>query len=81
MYVSNCLYFGRQPTGSILCLDYKEAFVATSSIQVRTCRELLDLIPPTKSQKFTEVSETRTSVIFKMLKHRSSFEEKTGLIS
>lgn len=33
-------------SGSILSLDYKETFVATNSTQVRTCRDLLDLIPP-----------------------------------
>lgn len=32
--------------GSILSLDYREAFVATNSAHVRTCRDLLDLIPP-----------------------------------
>lgn len=34
--------------GSILRLDYREAFVAANSTQVRTCRNLLDLIPPGK---------------------------------
>lgn len=32
--------------GSILSLDYREAFVATNSTHVRTCGDLLDLIPP-----------------------------------
>lgn len=32
-------------SGSILSLDYREVFVATNSTRVRTCRNLLDLIP------------------------------------
>lgn len=36
--------------GSILSLDYGEAFVSTNSAQVGTCRNLLDLIPPRKSR-------------------------------
>lgn len=36
--------------GSILSLDYREAFVAANSARVGTCRNLLDLIPPQESR-------------------------------
>ena len=44
------LFWPAASPGSILSLDYREAFVATNSTHVRTCRNSLDLIPPRISQ-------------------------------
>lgn len=59
--------------GSILRLDYREAFVAANSTQVRARRNVLDLIPPGKlSQSSQDMKqfEIRVFLTFKMLKNQ-----------